>query len=39
MQHRYTTVEETAFYLLHLTLFREYLDYEFAALKVSNSSV
>ena len=31
---RYTTVEETAFYLLHLTLFREYLDYEFSSLKV-----
>ena len=32
---RYTTVEETAFYLLHLTLFREYLDYEFSSLKVN----
>ena len=31
---RSTTVEETTFHLLQLTLFREYLDYEFSSLKV-----
>ena len=32
---RPATPEETTFHLLHLSLFREYLDFEFAALKVS----
>ena len=32
---RPTTAEETTFHLLHLSLFREYLDAEFASLRVS----
>ena len=31
---RPATPEETTFHLLHLSLFREYLDFEFSALKV-----
>ncbi|CAH1774576.1 unnamed protein product [Owenia fusiformis] len=32
-QKRATSAEETVFHLLHLTLLREYLDFEFASLK------
>ena len=32
--YRPATPEETTFHLLHLSLFREYLDFEFSALKV-----
>ena len=32
---RISTVEETTFHLLHLSLMREYIDFEFACLKVS----
>lgn len=35
---RPATPEETTFHLLHLSLFREYLDFEFASLKVSTST-
>lgn len=33
-QKRSSAPEETTFHLLHLSLMREYLDYEFAELKV-----
>lgn len=32
-EKRITTPEETTFHLLHLSLFREYLDLEFASLR------
>lgn len=31
---RITAPEETTFHLLHLSLFREYIDYEFSEVKV-----
>lgn len=33
--YRPATPEETTFHLLHLSLFREYLDFEFSSLKVN----
>lgn len=32
---RQTSVDAVTFHLLHLSILREYLDYEFASLKVS----
>ena len=34
---RSNTAEETTFHLLHLSVMREYLDFEFSSLKVQNS--
>uniref|UniRef100_A0A3Q1GQX5 5'-3' exoribonuclease 1 n=1 Tax=Acanthochromis polyacanthus TaxID=80966 RepID=A0A3Q1GQX5_9TELE len=36
-QKRITAPEETTFHLLHLSLMREYIDYEFSALKMGSS--
>ena len=35
--HRVTKPEETVFHLLHLSLMREYLDFEFGELKVTQT--
>lgn len=35
-QKRPTSAEETTFHLLHLSLMREYLEFEFSSLKVQN---